>query len=124
LPISIRYDFFQQAALDRNDRGCHPLEIVMGESARNDATQLVVNDRFNQAALFFGDGSCLRFEHTSRQNRWARASSPNTTADSVSGALSQFRLNAKHLQLFFDDGSDADFPMTESTIENDGSTLG
>ncbi len=99
-------------------------EAVLAEFTKSTATRVVVNDRFNRAAVYFGDGSCLRFEHTSRENRWARASSEKTTADRVCQALAQFRLNAKHLQLFFDDGSDADFPMTERGPETDGTTLG
>ena len=59
--------------------------------------------------LFFEDGSHLQFEHTRRTNRWARASSRQSMADRFGQLLQSFRLNAKHLQLFFEDGSDAEF---------------
>lgn len=68
-----------------------------------------VNAAFNQARLHFDDGSELQFEHTSRSNRWARASAGGTIADEICRSMRQFRLNAKHLQIFFEDGSDAEF---------------
>ena len=83
--------------------------MTRGEYARTQATQYTSNPAFTEATLHFTDGSELRFEHTSRTNRWARASAPGTIADEICIALRQFRLNAKHLQLFFDDGTDAEF---------------
>ena len=80
-----------------------------GEYARQKATQYIVNAEFNKATLNFADGSYMQFEHTSRTNRWARASADATIADDLCRAIRQFRLNAKHLQLFFEDGSDAEF---------------
>jgi hypothetical protein len=68
-----------------------------------------VNGAFNRGLLDFTDGSYLQFEHTSRSNRWARASAEATIADEVCRSIQQFRLNAKHLQLFFEDGSNAEF---------------
>ena len=78
--------------------------VVQGE-----VTRYVVNPNFTQAVLFFEDGSRLDFEHTSRTNRWARASAPQSMADRTCQLLQSFRLNAKHLQLFFEDGSNAEF---------------
>ncbi|MCZ6636070.1 MAG: hypothetical protein O7G87_21955 [bacterium] len=69
----------------------------------------VANKAFNQAVLFFEDGSYLQFEHTSRQNRWAKASASPSEADKICQSLKQFRLNAKHLQLYFVDDSDVEF---------------
>ncbi len=69
----------------------------------------VVNGQFNQAILFFTDGSFIQFEHTSRENRWTKASSTESLAGSASLSLQQFRLNAIHLQLYFSDGSNAEF---------------
>jgi hypothetical protein len=83
--------------------------VDLAAYAKQHATQYVVNAEFNQATLYFADGSHLQFEHTSRSNRWARASADRTTADDVCRTLYQFRLNAKHLQLFFEDGSNAEF---------------
>ena len=79
------------------------------QRAHAQATRYVVNAAFTQAVLFFEDGSYLQFEHTSRTNRWARASADQSTAGRLGQALQRFRLNAKHLQLYFEDGSDAEF---------------
>jgi hypothetical protein len=71
------------------------------------------NAQFNQALLRFADGSFLQFEHIGRDRRWVQASADGTMADQVIRSLKQFRLNAKHLQLFFVDGSDAEFGRNE-----------
>jgi len=88
--------------------------VNFAEYARNKVTRYVVNAAFNQATLDFVDGSQLQFEHTSRSNRWARASADKTLADEICRSIQQFRLNAKHLQLFFDDGSNAEFVVREA----------
>lgn len=82
---------------------------TLAKTAHTQAARYVVNADFNHAVLFFEDGSYLEFEHTSRKNRWARASSHQSTADRLCQSLRLFRLNAKHLQLYFEDGSDAEF---------------
>lgn len=81
----------------------------LADYAKRQSTQYVANATFTQATLSFMDGSELRFAHSSRSERWAHASAPGTVADEVCKTLRQFRLNAKHLQLFFEDGSDAEF---------------
>ena len=81
----------------------------LAEYAKKRAIRYEVNSAFTQAAIHFDDGSRLDFEHTSRTNRWARASADESAADEICRALFQFRLNAKHLQLFFEDGSNAEF---------------
>ena len=87
---------------------------MQDELARGQAARYVVNGEFNKAVLFFKDGSYLRFEHTSRENRWASASADATIADQICKSLRQFRLNAKHLQLFFQDGSDIEFSASKT----------
>jgi hypothetical protein len=82
---------------------------MTADFAKENATRYAANAEFTQAAVFFKDGSHLTFEHTSRGNRWARPSTDGTMADSVCKAMTQFRLNAKHLQMFFEDGSNAEF---------------
>ncbi len=82
---------------------------MLAHFAKTETTRYTVNAGFTQALLYFKDGSYLQFEHSSRSNRWARASAGETIADRVCQELSQFRLNGKHLQLFFQDGSDAEF---------------
>ena len=82
---------------------------MIADDARRNAGRYVVNAEFNRAALYFSDSSFIEFEHTSRENRWARASADGTIAHKICQSIRQFRLNAKHLQLFFEDGSDAEF---------------
>jgi len=84
---------------------------MFGELTRTAADRIDVNAAFNEAVVYFRDGSHLRFRHASRDDRWAHASASDTTADKVCQSLEQFRLNAKHLQMFFSDGSDAEFAM-------------
>jgi hypothetical protein len=95
---------------------------MLADIARKQATRYVVNAEFTRAFLLFSDRSSLEFEHTSRANRWARASAQDTSADRICRALRQFRLNAKHLQLFFEDGSNAEFVLKPSypTVESAG----
>ena len=82
---------------------------VYSELARVSATDYIVNSEFTEGTLFFNDQSFLQFVHKARDERWARPSADDSAAGTVCRALSQFRLNAKHLQLFFEDGSDAEF---------------
>ena len=82
---------------------------MLADVAKTEATRYVANETFTQAVLHFKDGSHLRLEHSSRTNRWARASAAGTMAEKLCKSLHQFRLNSKHLQLFFEDGSDAEF---------------
>ena len=82
---------------------------LQADLAKTETSRYVVNPTFTEAILYFKDGSYLQFEHSSRSNRWARASTGDTMADRICRSIHQFRLNAKHLQLFFEDGSDAEF---------------
>jgi hypothetical protein len=83
--------------------------MMLADIAKTELTRYVTNAVFTEAVLYFKDGSYLQFEHSSRTNRWARASGAGTTAEKLCTSLHQFRLNAKHLQLFFEDASDAEF---------------
>ena len=82
---------------------------MLADDVRKDALRYDADVEFKRAALFFRDGSFIEFEHSSRDTRWARASADGTIADKVNKWIRIFRLNAKHLQLFFEDGSDAEF---------------
>lgn len=84
-------------------------DFSLAQIARSQATRYVVNADFNQAVLSFEDGSYLQFEHKGTKNRWAKASAPQTIADLLCQSLQLFRLNAKHLQLYFEDESEAEF---------------
>ncbi|HET9218423.1 MAG TPA: hypothetical protein VFR18_15675 [Terriglobia bacterium] len=77
--------------------------MTLPELARQSVTDYIVNPEFTEASLFFEDGSFLQFVHKARDQRWARPSADDTIAGRVCQGLRQFRLNAKHLQLFFED---------------------
>jgi hypothetical protein len=81
------------------------------QSAAANAVRYVANAEFNQAVLFFQDGSYLQLEHKGRESRWARASANPSQADLACSSMSHFRLNALHLQLYFEDGSDVEFTV-------------
>lgn len=76
---------------------------------KSQVVRYVSNQAHTQAILVFTDDSRLFFEHTSRENRWAKASQELSLAERCCQLLQQFRLNAKHLQLYFVDGSDVEF---------------
>jgi len=76
---------------------------------QSQVVRYVANATFTQAVLLFTDESRLYFEHTSRANRWVKASRAQSLADRCCAHMQQFRLNAKHLQLYFVDGSDVEF---------------
>jgi hypothetical protein len=82
---------------------------TFAEVAQSQVVRYSVNREFTQAILVFSDESRLLFEHSSRENRWAKASRAGSLADRCCQLLQQFRLNAKHLQLYFADGSDVEF---------------
>ena len=82
---------------------------TFAEVAHSQVVRYTANREYTQAILVFTDESRLLFEHTSRENRWAKASREGSLADHCCQLLQQFRLNAKHLQLYFADGSDVEF---------------
>jgi len=91
--------------------------MTFAEIANQQVVRYSVNGAYTQAILVFRDESRLLFEHTSRENRWAKASREGSLADRCCQLLQQFRLNAKHLQLYFVDGSDAEFVQeTNATV--------
>jgi hypothetical protein len=90
--------------------------VDTADYAKQHARNYAVNAAFTSATLDFSDGSSLKFEHSSRSNRWARASSEATIADEVLRSIKVFRLNAKHLQLFFEDGSNVEFLGGPTTV--------
>ena len=100
---------------------------TLADHTQQQVVRYVANPTFTQAILLFSDDSRLLFEHSSRANRWASASAANTLADTCCQALQQFRLNAKHLQLYFTDGSEAEFfapatSLAEEKAENQDTT--
>jgi hypothetical protein len=83
--------------------------VNLAELTQQQTARYIVNSEFNKAQLYFLDTSFIEFEQIGRQDRRARASADGTTAERICRAIGQFRLNAKHLQLFFEDGSNAEF---------------
>jgi hypothetical protein len=75
------------------------------ELLRRSFISLEVNDDFSEAVLGMRDGSRLRFCHRVGE-RWAKAEGdPADLAGQVLATLSRFRLNGKHLDVQFGDGS-------------------
>jgi hypothetical protein len=80
------------------------------ELLRQSFVSLEVNGDFSEAALRMSDGSRLCFCHRVGE-RWAKAVSAAETqngpglADQVLERIALFRLNAKHLDVQFQDGS-------------------
>jgi hypothetical protein len=80
------------------------------ERLRNAFVSLEVNESFSEAVLQMGDSSRLVFCHRVGE-RWARAEMPGRqdNASGIAGTLlvriSMFRLNGKHLDIQFTDGS-------------------
>jgi len=62
-----------------------------------------VNDAFSEAAVVMSDGSRLCFRHRVGE-RWASADGGGRAAE-VLAMIHQFRLNGKHLDIQFQDGS-------------------
>ena len=85
---------------------------TQAQMAKTQIVRYLSNKEYTQAFLFFQDGSHLQFEH-SVGNRWAMASTSPSMADTICNTLKLFRLNAKHLQLYFQDDSDVEFTNPE-----------
>jgi hypothetical protein len=87
------------------------------EFLRRSLGGIEVNGDFSEAVVRMRDGSSLHFRHTVGE-RWARAEGTgndgrdSTEAGQVLSRITQFRLNAKHLEIRFADGSrwEAGFP--------------
>lgn len=80
------------------------------EFLRRSFQGLEVNGDFSEATLMMGDGTSLCFRHRVGE-RWAKAlgtgkpEGPPGSAGEVLARMALFRLNAKHLDIQFADGS-------------------
>ena len=78
------------------------------ELLRGSFVTLEVNDDFTEARVTLRDYSGLYFCHRVGE-RWARAVLPDSTRPALAGELlariTRFRLNGKHLDVQFQDGS-------------------
>ena len=85
---------------------------------RQALVSLEVYDTFTEAVVALGDGSRLRFRHRVGE-RWARAERADGTEDAVNLAgellsrIAMFRLNGKHLDVQFQDGSRWEAPFRD-----------
>jgi hypothetical protein len=80
------------------------------ELLRQSFVSLEVNEDFTEAVLAMQDGSRLCFRHRVGQ-RWAMAAGPGEAAGDaalagqVLGLIALFRLNPRHLEVEFTDGT-------------------
>ena len=80
------------------------------ETLRRALLNIVANENFTEAVMRFRDNSRLCFCHRVGA-RWAKAVDPGQRgakagqAGKLLSAMSMFRLNAKHLDIQFEDGS-------------------
>jgi hypothetical protein len=80
------------------------------ECLRDAFVALEVDDTFSEATLTMRDGSRLRFRHRVGE-RWAKADGADGDdqdpglAGRVLAAIARFRLNGKHLDVAFADGT-------------------
>lgn len=80
------------------------------EILSRDLLSALVNDNFTEAVLRLRDESRLCFCHRVGE-RWAKAVGPEGREEEAGGAgellaaVAMFRLNAKHLDIQFNDGS-------------------
>ncbi len=78
-----------------------------------------VNAKFTEAVMRFADNSRLCFCHRVAE-RWAKVVGPEHREDEAGlagillSAMTMFRLNAKHLDIQFEDGSRWDEALQES----------
>ena len=84
--------------------------MTAGEVLRGAFVSLDVNEDFSEAVLLLRDGSRLCFRHRVGE-RWAKAVGAAEAVDEgglagrVLALIGMFRLNAKHLDVQFQDGS-------------------
>ena len=73
------------------------------EVFRGAFVSLEVDEAFTEAVLTMWDGSCLCFRHRVGE-RWVKATGASL-ANQLLSLMSMFRLNGKHLDIQFQDGS-------------------
>src|SRR5262245_11816059 len=82
--------------------------MTQADQLRASYRSVQVNEDYSEAALTMTDGSQLCFCHRVGE-RWAKATSTGKAGDEAAGRLldtiSLFRLNGKHLDIQFADGS-------------------
>jgi len=90
------------------------------QSLRAELLTAEANENFSEAALHFSDDSRLYFCHRVDE-RWAEAAGAGGSDDQTGlagellSAITMFRLNAKHLDIQFQDGSRWDQPIAPAS---------
>ena len=93
------------------------------ETLRRELLTVEADARFTEAVLRFGDDTRLCFCHRVDE-RWAKAVGPDHheevtgLAGELLAAITMFRLNAKHLDIQFDDGSRWDEALQKLNLPN------
>lgn len=93
--------------------------MTRAETLREALVGVEANERFTEAVLRLRDESRLCFCHRVGE-RWAKAVGPDGRehepglAGELLSAMTMFRLNAKHLDILFDDNSRWDERITAS----------
>jgi hypothetical protein len=86
------------------------MSMTREETLRRELLAVEANENFTEAIMLFNDNSRLCFCHRVRE-RWAKAIGPEHReeeaglAGELLSAMTMFRLNAKHLDIQFEDGS-------------------
>ena len=102
--------------------------MTSAETLRAVLSHVEANETFSEAVLRFRDGSRLCFCHRVGE-RWAKAVGHERRemeaglAGELLAAITTFRLNAKHLDITFEDGSRWDEPL-QSHIQERYKTTG
>jgi hypothetical protein len=91
-----------------NDRSHATATTTSADLLRKFVVAIKTDKRFTEAVIELSDKSLLCFRHAVGE-RWIKAIGPNEKpggfAQNLMGAISMFRLNAKHLEISFNDGS-------------------
>jgi hypothetical protein len=99
------------------------MSVTTEEILRAGLIAVEADKNFTEAVMRFGDNSRLCFCHRVGE-RWAKAVGPEDREDEAGlageflRAMTKFRLNAKHLDIQFEDGSRWDEALQE--LNRDG----
>ena len=91
----------------------------LARTLQNSLLVATANENFTEAVMTFSDDSRLCFCHRVGE-RWAKAVGPDQREDEsglageMLAAMRMFRVNAKHLDIEFEDGSRWDEPVQNS----------
>ncbi len=99
------------------------MSLTSEETLRRELLTVKANENFTEAVMQFRDNSRLCFCHRVGE-RWAKAVGPEQReteagqAGELLSSVSMFKLNAKHLDIQFEDGSCWDESLQEFNRRN------